>query len=105
MSAYQSRKRSRPDKRVNGASRCVAECRESRLLLSMTGVEGHFYTQQFWQGTPVATNLDAIDGSFPTGNPNVAGFNPVNNANWSAIFTGKVQTDLAGVYTFISNTD
>ena len=69
---------------------------------SGAGAEAHYYNTNFWVGSPVInTIVPTVDFAWGTGSPDPA----INTSNYSTAFTGKVHTDAAGTYTFISNSD
>ena len=70
---------------------------------SGNGIEAHYFGQGFWAGPVVLGGAisSPIDFTWPGGSADPS----IRNFANSVAFTGKVVTDDAGVYTFVSNTD
>ena len=83
--------------------RIVPEPLERRLLMTASV---HYYNQGFWAGAPVtgtgiSTTVNTVDVNSPSGNLDPS----LRKSSNSAIFTGSIKTDAAGIYSFISNTE
>jgi hypothetical protein len=64
------------------------------------GAEAHYYNTAYWAGTPaVSTQVITVNENNPSPDP------AIRASDNSTAFTGKIRTDAAGTYTFISNTD
>ena len=86
----------------NGVSSASSNIAGPVTVPSNIGVEGHYYNVAFWAGTPtVSTQVLTVNQNWPNGSPDPA----IRASNNSTVFTGKVHADVAGTYTFISNTD
>lgn len=65
------------------------------------GLTGNYFPNIDLTGTPVTRIDPTIDFDWGGGSP----INGIGGTNWSARWTGKVQPQYSGVYTFLTNTD
>jgi Concanavalin A-like lectin/glucanases superfamily/PA14 domain len=86
----------------NGGTTSTAGPVSATFSTAGAGVEGHYYNQAFWGGEPVVSVLAGTVNQHWNTTPDPA---ITNGGRASTIFTGKIKTAEAGVYTFVSNTD
>lgn len=66
-------------------------------------VETHYYNQAYWEGA-VTQSTGVFAVNFTWGLPGSPSPGVIRNSSNSSVFTGKLRTQAAGIYTFISNT-
>jgi hypothetical protein len=71
-------------------------------IVGTTGVQGHFYNQTFWGGSPLVSAVGATVDFHWAATPNTL---ITNGGRASSIFTGQITAPETGFYQIVSNTD